>query len=213
MPQLHGRRGIQRAWVHHGFQSGVAVSDGEWRLDNSGTLRDSRNLPAEPVATPGAEADAARAKLEELLDADDGATSALDGWRSRYFGDDASNPALEATLWGHSANPDHDNLINLFEYLLGFDPRQADTQDGPLSLSLAGGRPAVHAITRIDDPSLSATLQSSQDLAGWVPAETMLDLQAAPALNRSFVETSYQWPEASPTPARLMLRFEAAAAE
>ena len=69
VPQLHGRRGTPRSWVHHGFQAGTAVSDGEWRLDNSGTLRDSRNLPAEPVATPGAKADAARARLNELLDA------------------------------------------------------------------------------------------------------------------------------------------------
>ncbi|MCH7228413.1 hypothetical protein [Haloferula sp. A504] len=206
---MHGRRGIPRPWVHHGFQSGVAVSDGEWRLDNSGTLRDSRNLPAEPVATPGTEADAARARLEELLDADDGATSALDGWRTRYFGDDASNPGLEATLWGHLANPDQDSLINLFEYLLGFNPRQADTRDGPLSLSVASGRPAVHAISRIDDPSLAARLQSSQSLSGWVAADTMLNLEAAPALNRSFVESAYRWPEESPVPGRLMLRFEA----
>ena len=63
VPQLHGRRGTPRSWVYHGFQAGTAVSDGEWRLDNSGTLRDSRNLPAEPVATPGAKADAARARL------------------------------------------------------------------------------------------------------------------------------------------------------
>ncbi|MCH7228952.1 sulfatase-like hydrolase/transferase [Haloferula sp. A504] len=213
VPQLHGRRGIPRAWVHHGFQSGVAVSDGEWRLDNADTLRDSRNLPAEPVAAPGAEADAARAKLEPLLDADDGATSALDGWRSRYFGDEAANPALEASLWGHLANPDHDSLVNLFEYLLGFDPRQADTQDGPLFLSLEGGRPAVHAIARIDDPSLAAVLQGSQSLAGWVSADTMLDLVAAPALNRSFVEARYLWPEASPAPDRLMFRFGASEGE
>lgn len=69
MPQLQGRPGNPRPWGLHAFNSGVAVNDGEWRLDNSDVLRDSHNLPAEPVATPGAEAAAARAKLEELLDA------------------------------------------------------------------------------------------------------------------------------------------------
>lgn len=70
VPQLHGRPGDPRRWVQHAFRQGVAVSDGQWRLDNSGTLRDSRKLPAEPVATPGAETAAAHAKLTTLLDAD-----------------------------------------------------------------------------------------------------------------------------------------------
>ena len=70
VPQLQGRRGIPRPWVLHGFQNGVGVSDGEWRLDNSGTLRDSRNLPAEPVVAPGPETEATRTKLEGLLDGD-----------------------------------------------------------------------------------------------------------------------------------------------
>jgi arylsulfatase A-like enzyme len=71
VPQLHGRRGNPRKWVHHGFRDGIAVSDGAWRLDNSGVLRDSSKLPAEPIASPGPKADAARVKLGELLDADD----------------------------------------------------------------------------------------------------------------------------------------------
>ena len=68
VPQLQGRRGTPRVWVHHGYRNGVAVCDGQWRLDNSGALRDSRMLPAEPVATPGAEADAARTRLSALFD-------------------------------------------------------------------------------------------------------------------------------------------------
>jgi arylsulfatase A-like enzyme len=214
VPQLHGRRGIPRIWVHHGFQNGIAVTDGMWRLDSSDVLRDSSNLPAEPVASPGPDANAARIKLEELLDADpDVSTSALENWRTRHFGNNASDPLLESTLWGEFANPDQDTLINRFEYLLGFDPQQADTHAGPLSLSLEVGRPVVHAITRVDDPSLTAMLQSSLELTGWVPADTTFDLVAGPPLNQSFVETCYQWPEETTASEHLFLRFQAIEAE
>ncbi len=127
VPQMQGRRGVQRPWVHQGFQNGVAVSDGKWRLDNSGVLRDSRKLPAEPVAAPGPEADAARAQLQELLDAEaDASSSALDGRHTLHFGDDFLDPLLGATLCGNLANPEPANLSSEFEDLLGFDPLRAD---------------------------------------------------------------------------------------
>lgn len=67
VPQLHNQPGTLRLSVHHAFRKGVAVSDGQWRLDNSGVLRDSRKLPAEPVAQAGEKANKARAKLKKFL--------------------------------------------------------------------------------------------------------------------------------------------------
>ena len=67
VPQLHGEPGLARKWVRHAFRKGEAVSDDEWRLDNSGVLRDCRELPAEPVVESGEEASSARKKLAPLL--------------------------------------------------------------------------------------------------------------------------------------------------
>jgi arylsulfatase A len=210
VPQIHGRRGIPRSWTQQAFQNDVVVSDGTWRLDDSGVLRDSRKLPAEPVAAPGTEPDAARTRLKRILDGDlEEPTCSLEGWRTLYFGESASDPALESTLWGHQANPDHDQFTNLLEYVLGLNPQQADADDKPLPILLDGGSPAVHAITRVNDPSITAILQSSENLSDWISPEMMLDLNATSALNRSFSEFSYRWPEEKPVPDRLMFRYHA----
>ncbi|WPJ95191.1 sulfatase-like hydrolase/transferase [Coraliomargarita algicola] len=67
-PQLEGRPGLTRSVTHGGIDGSRTIFDGEWRLNNDGVLRDSRNLPTEIVVPLGdPEGDAARERLE-LLD-------------------------------------------------------------------------------------------------------------------------------------------------
>ena len=84
---MHGRRGITREWTHQGLRGDFTVFDGTWPPNASGNLIDASNLPTEPVATPGPEADAARARLQPLLDGIPdpvpGATSTLETCRCR----------------------------------------------------------------------------------------------------------------------------------
>jgi len=47
----------------------------------------------------------------------------LEGWRALYFTpEELGNPALEATLWGDDADPDHDGLLNRHELKLQGNP-------------------------------------------------------------------------------------------
>ncbi len=73
-PQIHGRPGTPRAWVHHAFGrnkgSGENIFDGSWRLfRDSGQLWDARALPTEsPVAEDDPQARAARDRLNTILE-------------------------------------------------------------------------------------------------------------------------------------------------
>ena len=50
----------------------------------------------------------------------------LQAWRIATFSESTlANPALEATLWGHLADPDGDGIVNLLEYALSGDPQQS----------------------------------------------------------------------------------------
>ncbi len=68
-PQIEGRMGAPRQITHGGVRDKRTIFDGDWRLNEDGTLRDSRNLPYETVVPPGdPEGEAARERLQ-LLDA------------------------------------------------------------------------------------------------------------------------------------------------
>lgn len=68
-PQLEGRPGMPREWVHQGINSNQALFDGEWRLIDNGNLYDSRNLPAEDlVDSPSSDSEDARERLERVFD-------------------------------------------------------------------------------------------------------------------------------------------------
>ena len=213
VPQIHGRRGIPRKTVHFGFQTGFGVFDGSWRLRNNNSLLDSRNLPSEPVATPGPAADEARARLAPLLDGIPdpvpGSTSMIETWRGRNFGDATANPALEASVWGDDANPDHDLLSNRFEYLLGFDPNLADTAPDLFSLTLDGGAPSFHALIRTDDSSGTIAPQVSTNLSDWPAADSLFEIGEAAAINPSFTEVYYRWPDGGPPTPAMFFRYQA----
>ncbi|MEL7337094.1 MAG: sulfatase-like hydrolase/transferase, partial [Planctomycetota bacterium] len=68
-PQIHGRSGTPRAWVHHGISGkGINVFDGTFRYFTKGQkLWDARDLPNEPVSNlSDAESKRAKTRLSEL---------------------------------------------------------------------------------------------------------------------------------------------------
>ncbi|MDP6358708.1 MAG: FAD-dependent oxidoreductase [Planctomycetota bacterium] len=70
VPQIHGRTGIHRPWVHHAFgKNGENLFDGSWRLfRKNGQMRDARALPAEPLAAEDdPETASARKKLSNIF--------------------------------------------------------------------------------------------------------------------------------------------------
>jgi len=90
-------------------------------------------------------------------------------WRAANFTvAQLADPALEATVWGDTADPDKDEISNLLEYAMGLDPNSAD--------SAASGAPSVRpqggALTMIFRRARSATdvdlvVEWSQDLKTW----------------------------------------------
>ncbi len=68
VPQLEGRRGAPRHWVHQGISNQESIFDGKWRLRSDGELRDARALPLEPiVSSPSSESNRAQDRLEYLF--------------------------------------------------------------------------------------------------------------------------------------------------
>jgi arylsulfatase A-like enzyme len=66
-PQIHGKQGIKRDWVHHSYGRSDSVFDGRFRLTGK-KLIDARKLPAESTAADGdAEAVAAKKRLAGIL--------------------------------------------------------------------------------------------------------------------------------------------------
>lgn len=68
--QIHGRSGIQRPWTHHGYLGEENLFDGSWRLSRkTGTLKDARSLPEEPIAAADDEdAKSARKRLQSIFE-------------------------------------------------------------------------------------------------------------------------------------------------
>ncbi|MFK7910846.1 MAG: sulfatase-like hydrolase/transferase [Akkermansiaceae bacterium] len=68
VPQLHGKPGVPRRWVHHAYK-GESLFDGKFRLlSNSGKMIDARELPAEkPADLKDPEAQAAKKRLMKTL--------------------------------------------------------------------------------------------------------------------------------------------------
>jgi hypothetical protein len=62
-------------------------------------------------------------------------------WAVNQFANDQmlANSA-ESTLWSATADPDHDNLSNLLEFITGNNPALADPGNAPAVVSVAGER-------------------------------------------------------------------------
>jgi hypothetical protein len=135
-------------------------------MNLSGTPTVLGRVPVEVTAT-----DASAASTMESFDVVvlvDGillANTPRNLWNLEYFGKDAANPALEATLWGGAANMDGDTKDNDQEYAFGGDPKVSDSS-ALLTLSPApGGNLLLTYVRRKNDPALSYTLQGSPTLA------------------------------------------------
>jgi hypothetical protein len=100
-----------------------------------------------------------------------GAVTSLEQWRLEHFGAVAvGNPALEASVWGDAADPDHDGLSNREEYYFGLDPTQpfsGATSVLSITRGIIPGRVVLRYPRRSDDVRLSYCLISSTDLVHW----------------------------------------------
>lgn len=96
--------------------------------------------------------------------------SALQTWRVTYFGaPEATGDAADL------ADPDADGLVNLVEYALGFDPKEADVAALPATAS-ADGQWVFNYTRPVDRSDLTYTVQVSTNLQTWA---TVAQEQAA----------------------------------
>jgi PKD repeat protein len=96
----------------------------------------------------------------------------LEAWRSDHFtAAELANPALEATLWGISADADDDGLSNDTEFALGTNPRDSSDSNGGVSVSVVsetGGKLVYLTYRRrSDDPDLHCAAELCHDLSCW----------------------------------------------
>lgn len=91
--------------------------------------------------------------------------SAYEGWRLLYFtAPQLTNPSLEATLWGDSADPDGDGRSNLIEYSTGTSPLLANPGTAT-SLGTSVSNQMTLSFARIGDPGLTYVVRGANDLA------------------------------------------------
>ena len=87
-------------------------------------------------------------------------------WDLNYFGKAITDPALESTVWGGTANGDGDPLNNDQEYVFGGNPTVGGDAVGNLGLARAvGGNMLITYVRRKNDPTLIYTLQGSVSLS------------------------------------------------
>jgi hypothetical protein len=87
-----------------------------------------------------------------------------EAWRARHFTPaELDDPAIS----GDDADPDHNGLTNIQEYLHGSDPRDSQSR-GVLRTSMAGGHLSM-VFTRLAGPDAGFSLgsEATRDLADW----------------------------------------------
>jgi len=82
-------------------------------------------------------------------------------WKSVHFGANAGNPAIA----GNQADPDNDQIINIWEYALGSDPNQPDTSRRP-SGSIVSNYFQVRFSRNLSATDLTYMVQKATQLFG-----------------------------------------------
>jgi hypothetical protein len=133
----------------------------------------------------------------------------FDAWRLQHFGESAFvDPAKEATVWGNSADPDHDGLPNIAEYAYGLNP--TSTSDKSITINVSTGKLQVTFVRRKNDPSLQIIPEVSSDLAGWRGGPNYVQEKAVVSLGAELDRVTVADIENVPagTPRFLRLRIE-----
>lgn len=98
--------------------------------------------------------------------------SPLQQWRTDHFSPaELGDPSKETTVWGNDADPDHDTVTNLREYIFGGDPLVADPSAVALAVDVnaEGAQPRLRFSynRRTDDPDISYFPKVSANLRTW----------------------------------------------
>lgn len=98
-----------------------------------------------------------------------------DTWLETHF---TADELQDATIANASADPDHDNLSNLLEWILGTNPKEADQISQSISIDATN---RIRFTLRKQAQLRTATLaiKVSQDLQTWQPIEASFDLLAS----------------------------------
>ena len=116
-------------------------------------------------------------------------------WRLLYFPSEVlTNAALESSVWGDVADPDHDGHNNLFEYAVGLNPTNFDASSG-LEFSRSNGMFSLAYNQRTNDDQLFFKLDFSTNLLAWsVPPDWV---QTNVPANPGFQSTTLNGPASS----------------
>ncbi|WFB34486.1 sulfatase-like hydrolase/transferase [Kiritimatiellota bacterium B12222] len=131
-------------------------------------------------------------------------------WARSQFGPaSVDDPEQEASVWGHSANPDGDPYSNLVEYGLGLDP--INPQDtSAIEIRSLNGTPTFYTVIRSGATDLTLSPQVTSDLNSdlWTPLVNELIETQRRVLNKDFVEVELTPPLQNIPPKNLFLRYE-----
>jgi len=120
-----------------------------------------------------------------------------DEWQIQHFQmTDLSDTNQEWSVWGMSADPDHDGVHNLLEYALGLDPNDSsDLHEGVRSslIEEEGHRYALLTFRRrTDDPHLRYIPEVSTDQHHWMSGPDQIAEVGVTPLNDSWETVTYQ---------------------
>jgi hypothetical protein len=85
--------------------------------------------------------------------------ASLAGWQTLFF-----NLPTEAAIAGPLEDPDGDGLVNLAEYALRRNPRQAEAPGSQLPTFAPNGEITLGVTVRDDDPKLVADMEAAPDV-------------------------------------------------
>jgi len=115
----------------------------------------------------------------------------LEAWRAQHFApEDLADPAKEATVWGHDADPDGDGFNNLLEYALNGDPLSPAVGHMHPRVSHSDGVLKLHYIKFCNGLTFRTLVKDPRNGSGWSSAGVVQtpDPDTAPAC--TFIEAA-----------------------